>query len=96
MLGKDREVLLTFCDLPAEHWRHIRTKNFIESTFSTVRLRTTKVRNCFSSRTVVTVAFKLCHCAQKKWQRLHSSKKLAEVIRGVKFVNGIEEHRIAA
>ncbi len=95
-LQKDREVLLTFYDFPAEHWRHIRTTNPIESTFSTVRLRTAKVRSCFSSKTVVTMAFKLCQCAQKRWQRLHGSKKLAEVIRGVIFVNGIEEKRIAA
>ena len=95
-LQKDREALLTFYDFPAEHWRHIRTTNPIESTFSTVRLRTAKVRSCFSSKTVLTMAFKLCQCAQKRWQRLHSSKKLAEVIRGVIFVNGIEEKRIAA
>jgi len=95
-LQKDRKVLLEFYDFPAEHWRHIRTTNPIESTFSTVRLRTAKVRSCFSSKTVVTMAFKLCQCAQNKWQRLHSSRKLAEVIRGVEFVNGIEEKRIAA
>jgi transposase-like protein len=51
-LAKDREVLLTFYDFPAEHWRHIRTTNPIESTFATVRLRTAKVRSCFSSLTV--------------------------------------------
>ncbi len=65
-LQKDRDALLTFYDFPAEHWRHIRTTNPIESTFSTVRLRTAKVRNCFSSKTVVTMAFKLCQCAEKK------------------------------
>ena len=95
-LQKDREILLTFYDFPAEHWRHIRTTNPIESTFATVRLRTAKVRSCFSSKTVVTMAFKLCQSAQKKWQRLHGSKKLAEIIKGVIFVNGIEKNRIAA
>ena len=95
-LQKDREVLLTFYDFPAEHWRHIRTTNPIESTFSTVRLRTAKVRNCFSSKTVVTMAFKLCQCAQQRWQRLHSYRKLGKVIRGVRFINGIEEIRNAA
>jgi transposase-like protein len=95
-LQKDRKVLLTFYDFPAEHWRHIRTTNPIESTFSTVRLRTAKVRSCFSSETVVTMAFKLCQCAQKRWQRLHGSKKLAEVIRGVIFIDGIVEIRNAA
>jgi transposase-like protein len=95
-LQKDQEVLLTFYDFPAEHWRHIRTTNPIESTFSTVRLRTDKVRSCFSSKTVVTMAFKLCQSAQKKWQRLHSHKMLGKVITGVKFINGIEEIRNAA
>jgi len=95
-LQKDRDVLLTFYDFPAEHWRHIRTTNPIESTFSTVRLRTAKVRSCFSSKTVMTMAFKLCQCAEKRWQRLHSHKKLAKVITGIKFVNGIEEIRNAA
>ncbi|HID99157.1 MAG TPA: IS256 family transposase [Thiotrichaceae bacterium] len=95
-LQKDREILLTFYDFPAEHWRHIRTTNPIESTFSTVRLRTAKVRSCFSSKTVVTMAFKLCQCAQKRWQRLHGYRKLGKVIRGIKFINGIEEIRNAA
>jgi len=95
-LGKDREALLTFYDFPAEHWRHIRTTNPIESTFATVRLRTKKVRGCFSAQTAITMAFKLCQCAQKRWIRLHHPERLAEVIKGVNFVNGIEEKRIAA
>jgi transposase-like protein len=95
-LKKDREVLLTFYDFPAEHWRHIRTTNPIESTFATVRLRTAKVRGCFSSLTVLTMAFQLCRCAQKRWIKLHHPERLAEVIRGVKFVNGIIAKRIAA
>jgi len=94
-LKKDRDVLLTFYDFPAEHWRHIRTTNPIESTFSSVRLRTAKVRSCFSSTTVVTMAFKLCQSAQKRWQRLHHSEKLAEIIEGIKFINGIEERNAA-
>lgn len=95
-LKKDRDVLLTFYDFPAEHWRHIRTTNPIESTFATVRLRTAKVRSCFSSLTVLTMAFQLCRCAQKRWIKLHHPERLGEVIRGVNFINGIIEKRIAA
>ena len=95
-LQKDHEHLLTFYDFPAEHWRHIRTTNPIESTFATVRLRTNKVRGCFSSKTIITMAFKLCKCAEKRWIKLYHPERLAEVIRGVKFVNGLEENRIAA
>ena len=98
-LEKDRDVLLTFYDFPAEHWKHVRTSNPIESTFATVRLRTDKVRGCFSSQSVVSMAFRLCQCAEKRWIRLHHPERLAEVIRGVNFVNGIKENdekRIAA
>ena len=87
-LEKDRETLLTLYDFPAEHWRHLRTTNPIESTFSTVRLRTKKVRGCFSRTTVLTMAFKLIESAQKRWQRLHASQRLAEIIEGVQFVDG--------
>jgi len=95
-MEKDRDALLAFYDFPAEHWRHIRTTNPIESTFATVRLRTDKVRGCFSAITVLTMAFKLCQSAQKRWIRLHCPERLADIIKGVKFVNGIEENRIAA
>lgn len=95
-LEKDRKVLLTFYDFPAEHWRHIRTTNPIESTFATVRLRTAKVRNCFSATTVITMAFQLCRCAQKRWIKLHGFQKLAKVIEGVKFVDGMEIKQCAA
>ncbi|MBP7764094.1 MAG: IS256 family transposase [Syntrophaceae bacterium] len=95
-LEKDKNALLTFYDFPAEHWRHIRTTNPIESTFATVRLRTNKVRGCFSANTVLSMAFKLCQCAQKRWIRLHRPERLADVVKGVKFVNGLEEKRIAA
>jgi transposase-like protein len=95
-LEKDREVLLKFYDFPAEHWRHIRTSNPIESTFATVKLRTAKVRGCFSSNSVLSMAFKLCKSAEKNWIKLHHYEKLGQLIMGVKFVNGIEQERNAA
>jgi transposase-like protein len=95
-LIKDRDSLLTFYGFPAERWKHIRITNPIESTFATVRLRTAKVRNCFSSATVVNTAFKLCQCAAKKWGKLCGSERLAELIEGVRFIDGIFEKEIAA
>lgn len=95
-LEKDREVLLKFYNFPAEHWRHIRTSNPIESTFATVKLRTAKVRGCFSSNSVLSMAFKLCKSAEKNWIKLHHYEKLGQLILGVKFVNGIEQERNAA
>lgn len=94
-LEKDKEVLLTFYDFPAEHWRHLRTTNPIESTFSTVKLRTRKVRGCFSRITALTMAFKLIESNQKRWQKLHSHFRLGEIIKGIKFVNGIAMNNAA-
>jgi len=95
-LEKDRDELLAFYDFPAEHWKHIRTTNPIESTFATVRQRTYKTKNCCSRHTILTMVFRLCLSAQKKWRRLDGSRRLAQVIEGVKFVNGIREERKAA
>jgi len=95
-LAKDRDVLLTFYDFPAEHWVHIRTTNPIESTFATVRLRTVKTRGCLSRETASTMVFKLTLCAQRKWRRLNGSNWLAEVIEGVKFEDGMKVEKIAA
>ena len=79
-LAKDRDVLLAFYDFPAEHWKHIRTTNPIESTFATVRLRTTKTKGCLSRMTALTMVFKLCQSASKKWRRLNGSHHIAAII----------------
>jgi putative transposase len=93
-LEKDRDELLAFYDFPAEHWQHIRTTNPIESTFATVRLRTAKTRGCVSRNTILAMVFKLGQSAQKNWQRLRGFKRLADVVHGIRFVNGIDERAL--
>jgi len=90
-LAKDKASMLAFYDYPAENWQHIRTTNPIESVFATVRLRTTKTKNCGSRITTLAMAFKLIETAQKRWFRLRGYKHLADVITGVKFVDGIKQ-----
>jgi transposase-like protein len=94
-LAKDREVLLTFYDFPAEHWLHLRTTNPIESTFATVRLRTTKTRGMLTRDTMLTMVFKLSLSAQKRWRRLNRPELLGELIQGIKFVDGIKQENAA-
>ncbi len=93
-LEKDREELLAFYDFPAEHWIHIRTSNPIESTFATVRLRTAKTRGCVSRTTILTMVFKLGMSAENGWRKLRGFRRLAEIINGVKFIDGIDEKTI--
>ena len=78
-LAKDKDSMLVFYDYPAENWQHIRATNPIESVFATVRL------------TTLTKAFKLMETAQRKWCRLRGYNLLADVINGIKFVNGIKQ-----
>lgn len=97
-LSKDREALLTFYDFPAPHWQHIRTTNPIESTFATVRLRTSKTRGCVSRGGMLAMVFKLTKVAEQKWKKLKGSEQLVQVIQGVRFKNGLQvnTHKVAA
>ena len=89
-LRKDRGALLAFYDFPAEHWKHLRTTNPIESTFATVRHRTIRSKGCLSNRTALAMVFKLVEGAQKNWRRLDGHDLLPKLILGVKFTNGLE------
>ena len=94
-LAIDRDVLLAFYDFPAAHWQHLRTSNPIESTFATIRLRTAKTRNCLGARSAVAMVHQLAMSAQKRWRRLRGFRQLADVIAGVKFIDGIDERKLS-
>jgi len=101
-LHKDRAALLTFYDFPALHWQHIRTTNPIESTFATVRLRTSKTRGCVSRGGMLAMVFKLTKVAEQKWYKLKGSEFLVQVIQGIRFKDGFKDgtqvntHKVAA
>src|SRR5579864_9473820 len=95
-LVKDRDALLAFYDFPAEHWKHLRTTNVIESSFATVRHRTGRSKGCLSNKTALAMIFKLAEAAEKSWRRLDGHNQLPKVILGVKFTDGIEVVRSQA
>jgi putative transposase len=95
-LSKDRDVLLTFYDFPAEHWIHVRTTNPIESTFATVRLRHRRTKGNGSRLACLTMVFKLMQSAQKRWRLLNGSNLLPDVIQDVSFIDGIKPQQAAA
>ena len=94
-LRKDRDVLLTFYDFPAEHWGHLRTTNPIESTFATIRLRHRKTKGNGTRRASLAMMFKLAQSASKKWIRLRSYEKITLVIEGRSFKDGIMQESAA-
>ena len=91
-MAKDRDVLLTFFDFPAENWCHIRTTNPIESTFATIRLRHRKTKGNGSAKASLTMIFKLAQSASKGWRKLRGHHHLPDLIQGVKFVDGVNEN----
>jgi transposase-like protein len=95
-LVKDRVALLTFYDFPAEHWRHIRTTNPIESVFATVRLRHAKTKGSGGRSACLTMVYKLMGSASKKWRALNGSTLLPEVIKGTVFLDGVKQEKPAA
>ena len=95
-LVKDRNALLTLYDYPAEHWKHIRTSNPIESVFATVRHRTKRTKGCLSRKTGLAMSFRLMMSAQKKWRKLDGQNRLPEVISGVEFRDGLRQLQVAA
>jgi transposase-like protein len=90
-LRKDRDVLLTFYDFPAENWCHIRTTNPIESTFATIRLRHRKTKNNGSAKASLVMIFKLAQSASKGWRKLRGHQHIPELIKGVRFIDGVIE-----
>jgi putative transposase len=90
-LRQDEEKLLTFFDLPAEHWQHLRTTNVIESPFATVRLRQRVTKGAGSRIKALTMAYKLLDMAQQRWRRLNAPHLLPLVRAGVRFVDGVQQ-----
>jgi putative transposase len=88
-LSKDRDSLLAFYDLPAEHWGHLRTTNPIESTFATIRLRHRRTKGNGSRRASLTMMFKLAQSASKRWRRLNAHHQIVLVLEGRIFTDGV-------
>ncbi len=89
-LDRDWKPLTAFYDYPAEHWRHLRTTNPIESSFATVRLRTRVTKGAGSKTAALAMAYKLLESAQERWRRLNGHELVADVLNGVEFKDGIK------
>ena len=89
-LEKDSDVLLAFFDFPAEHWKHLRTSNVIESPFATVRLRQRVTKGAGSRTKGLLMAYKLLDMAQARWRQLDGAHLLPLVRAGIGFVDDVQ------
>jgi putative transposase len=87
-LDRDWAALTAFYDFPAEHWRHLRTTNAIESSFATVRLRTNVTKGAGSRAAALAMAYKLLDAAQDRWRRFNGHELVADVLAGAQFKDG--------
>jgi len=90
-LTRDQEYLYTHFDFPAEHWKHIRSTNVIESAFATVRLRQRVTKGAGSRTKGLTMVFKLLEMAQQRWRKLNAPQLLPLVLAGARFRDGMQE-----
>lgn len=100
----DREALLAFYDLPAEHRDHLRTADPIESIFVTVRHRTVRTKGPWHGVEGTGVAVRprkprngspdglQTHPGGfERWRRLKGANQLPMLIEGVRFTDGVTE-----
>jgi len=91
------DILLAFLDFPAEHHVHLRTSNPIESTFSTVRLRTRVTEGAGSRAAGLAMAYKLVRAAEDRWRRINGAHLVPLVRAGAIFIDGpLQERKEAA
>jgi len=92
-LTTESDKLMTHFALPAEHWKHLRTTNPIESTFATVKLRQRVTKGAGSRGAGLAMAYRLLLLAERSWRRLDGHELLPLVRAGVSFKDGVRVER---
>ena len=87
-LDKDWTALTAFYDFPAEHWRHLRTTNPIESAFATVKLRTRVTKGAGSKKAALAMAYKLLDAASERWRRFNGHELITDLLDGATYKDG--------
>jgi len=87
-LDKDWKQLTAFYDFPAEHWRHLRTTNPIESAFATVKLRTRVTKGAGSKKAALAMAYKLLDAASERWRRFNGHELITDLLDGATYKDG--------
>ena len=100
ILEKDWARMVAFYDFPAEHWKHLRATNVVESPFAAVRLRTDAAKRFKKAESATAMIWKLLLVAESRSRRLDAPELLADVYAGAEFVDGQpvsrSQRRIAA
>ena len=82
---------MTFYRFPAQHWRHLRTTNVVESPFSAVRLRTDASRRYQRGEGARATIWKMLRVAEQTWRKLNAPELLPLVASGATFTDGARD-----
>ena len=88
ILEKDWDHLTTFYDFPAEHWKHLRTSNVVESPFATLRLRTGAARRFKVVANATMLIWRVLRVVERRFRKLDAPELLKDVYEGRRFENG--------
>lgn len=89
-LSRDWDDLVTFYDYPAEHWRHLRTSNVVESVFAGVRLRTTVAKRARRRENALYLVFKIVERLAGSWRTLDGGATIMTLLlAGARFRDGV-------
>jgi len=58
-----------------------------------VDIKAPKTRACVGRTTILTMVYKLGLSAEKGWLKLREFRRLADVINGINFIDGIDEEK---
>jgi len=89
-LLRDWDDLVTFYDFPAEHWRHLRTSNAVESIFAGVRLRTDVTKRARVRENALYLVSRIVERLGSHWRQLNGGATLMTLLlSGARFRDGI-------
>ena len=88
-LERDWDRMVTFYEFPAEHWRHLRTTNPVESPFAALRLRTDAAKRYRRVDRAIAVIWKMLMVAERRFRRLKAPELMMDVYLGAQYVDGL-------
>lgn len=96
VLDEDWDRLVTYYDFPAEHWKHLRTTNPVESPFAAVRLRTTAAKRFKKVENATAVIWKTLLLAETRFRKVTAPELMPLVAEGIEFEDGKRTKCLAA
>jgi|TARA_B100000959_G_scaffold259120_1_gene294492 transposase-like protein len=87
-LERDWDRMITFYDLPKEHWKHLRTTNVVESPFASVRLRTNAAKRHKKVANATALIWRTLMVAEKRFRKLDAPHLLKDVYARKQYQDG--------